>query len=668
MDNSVTAAYIGIKHIEMLKAADEIARNILWVVNNAERAAIKKVAKHEDIVASLSIVYNDIAALVSRKAQTKLKWYSDQICKIMADAIFNLDLEESSRQRLAKMNILGVSGADILRMIHTQNVSGRIAAQMAKARMTPERVAQDAIVRGEEAIRRSVVSQYFAKMRSIAYKIGRTSVSQMAGNVSKKVYESLPRSLVGFQVHGILDDKIRPAHRERNGTIYYKTPRYGNKGFDQMPNPPMEADGTHAWNCRCVTGKSRIHGYAKSISRCLYNGEFFKIRTAGGAEITVTANHPVATQRGLILANEVLESDYLITDSCGISDFSRNINNEIPTIEDVFKSLSEIGIVRLNSPSTLEFHGDGKSMNGKIDIIFADRMLMDDGDANLAQGCDYNRLVGSRPCHVGGPDLPSSLLFRHPAPLKGFRSTLASWLDTSVNKPFDKAEGRSSLGTAPVDSSTRNSVLLTEGVNGFTRLVSFDKIMGNFFSLGDPSRFRFSPELDPVAGHAPLNGLAFNSEFSSKLIKRHAGSVSFDKIAHINRFHDNAFVYSIDSYNGYYMGSDNNIAIAQGNCWLSPVIASSPDKFYDFKGRIIPNPRVFNEWFSNAPKSTQVLATGVKRYQEAEKRLKRGEKLAWWHLMDPSSGALLDPSELKAESAQSRSNRIKKAKNLIFKT
>ena len=353
MDNSVTAAYIGIKHIEMLKVADEIARNILWVVNNAERAAIKKVAKHEDIVASLSSVYNDIATLVSRKAQTKLKWYSDEICKIMADAIFNLDLEEASRQRLAKMNILGVSGADILRMIQTQNVSGRIASQMAKVRMTPERVAMDAIARGEEAIRRSVVSQYFAKMRSIAYKIGRTSVSQMAGNVSKKVYESLPRSLVGFQVHGILDDRIRPAHRERNGTIYYKTPRYGNKGFDQMPNPPMEADGSHAFGCRC---------------------------------------------------------------------------------------------------------------------------------------------------------------------------------------------------------------------------------------------------------------------------------------------------------------------------WLSPVIASSPEKFYDFKGRIIPNPRVFNEWFSNAPKSTQVLATGVKRYQEAEKRLKKGEKLAWWHLMDPSSGALLDPSELKSESNQSRSNRIKKAKNLIFKT
>lgn len=352
MDNSTVAAYIGIKHVEMLKAADDIARNILWVVNNAERLALKKVKSHEDIVAGLTVVFNDIATLVHRKAQVKLRWYSDQICKIMADAIFNLDIEES-RTRLARMNILGVSGADILRIIQAQGVSTRIANHMAKSGLTPQRVATDAIMRGEEAIRRSVVSQYFARMREVAYKIGRTSVSQMASNVSRRTYDSLPRSLVGFQIHGILDDRIRPAHRERNGTVYYKTPQYGNEGFGEMPNPPLEADGSVAWNCRC---------------------------------------------------------------------------------------------------------------------------------------------------------------------------------------------------------------------------------------------------------------------------------------------------------------------------WLSPIVASSPDKFFDFKGRIIPNPRVFNEWFSTSPKSLQVLATGVKRYQEAEKRLKKGEKLAWWHLMDPSSGALLDAAELRLETYQARTARIKKAKNLIFKT
>lgn len=667
MDNSVVAAYVGIKHIEMLRAADEIARNIVWIVNEAERSAVKKVNRYEDINLSLTAVYNNISTLVSRKAQVKLRWYSDQIRKIMADAIFNLDIEEG-RARLAKMNILGVSGADILRIIQTQNVSGRIAAQMAKAGMTPERVANDAVMRGTEAIRRSVVSQYFAKMRNIAYKIGRTSVSQMAGNVSKKIYESLPRQLVGFQVHGILDDRIRPAHRERNGTIYYKNPRYGNKGFDQMPNPPMEADGTHAWNCRCVTGKSRIHGYAKSISRCLYDGEFIKIRTCGGAEITVTANHPVATQRGLILANEVLESDYLITDSCGISDFPGNINDEVPTIEDVFKSLSKISLLTLNFPSPLEFHGDGKSMNGNIDIVFADSVLMNCRDSNLAKRGDYNGFIATGPSYMGGPNLSTPMVVGHSGPLNRFGDTLAPWGYSRINKPLEEAKGRSGLWTAPINSPTGDTVLLGKGVEGLASLVSFNEICGNFFSLGDPSRFRFSPKLDPVASHSPLNGLTFDSKLSAKLIKRYSGKISLDKVFHIDRFHDRSFVYSIDSHNGYYMGSDNNIAIAQGNCWLSPVIASSPDKYYDFKGRIIPNPRVFNEWFSSAPKSSQVLATGVKRYQEAEKRLKKGEKLAWWHLMDPSSGALLDPSEIKSESHQARTARIKKAKNLIFKT
>jgi len=51
----------------------------------------------------------------------------------------------------------------------------------------------------------------------------------------------------------------------------------------------------------------------------------------------------------------------------------------------------------------------------------------------------------------------------------------------------------------------------------------------------------------------------------------------------------------------------------------------------------------------------------------ASKRLRKGETLQWWHLLDPDSGMLLDLDEIKSESPQKRAGRIKKAKNIIFK-
>lgn len=58
--------------------------------------------------------------------------------------------------------------------------------------------------------------------------------------------------VVGFRVIGILDNRIRPAHRKRHGTAYYFDPRPGQFGIPQMPRPPYEADGTLAYNCRCI--------------------------------------------------------------------------------------------------------------------------------------------------------------------------------------------------------------------------------------------------------------------------------------------------------------------------------------------------------------------------------------------------------------------------------
>jgi hypothetical protein len=57
--------------------------------------------------------------------------------------------------------------------------------------------------------------------------------------------------VAGWQIHATLDERTRPEHAARNGTIYWIHPKAGQRGVDEMPHPPMEADGSTAWNCRC---------------------------------------------------------------------------------------------------------------------------------------------------------------------------------------------------------------------------------------------------------------------------------------------------------------------------------------------------------------------------------------------------------------------------------
>ena len=61
--------------------------------------------------------------------------------------------------------------------------------------------------------------------------------------------------IIGYQVHAVPRTKFsRPEHLERSGTIYYVRPKAGQKGLEEMPQPPYDRiDGRPVlmFNCRC---------------------------------------------------------------------------------------------------------------------------------------------------------------------------------------------------------------------------------------------------------------------------------------------------------------------------------------------------------------------------------------------------------------------------------
>ena len=84
-----------------------------------------------------------------------------------------------------------------------------------------------------------------------ARRTARTAGMYVAHEAELRTHEQLGDLVTAYQIHATLDSRTRPEHRRRDGTIYYRRPGAGQKGFNEMPRPPAEADGTLAFNCRC---------------------------------------------------------------------------------------------------------------------------------------------------------------------------------------------------------------------------------------------------------------------------------------------------------------------------------------------------------------------------------------------------------------------------------
>ncbi len=103
---------------------------------------------------------------------------------------------------------------------------------------------------------------YLDGSRVRARRAARTFGVHIAHVAQVDAWGELGDMVIGYQIHATANTcpPSRKWHQERSGTIYYRHPKRGQKGFDKMPRPPMEAPdirerpaGTPsiAWNCLC---------------------------------------------------------------------------------------------------------------------------------------------------------------------------------------------------------------------------------------------------------------------------------------------------------------------------------------------------------------------------------------------------------------------------------
>jgi hypothetical protein len=106
----------------------------------------------------------------------------------------------------------------------------------------------------------------------------------------------------------------------------------------------------------------------KRVYKSLYIGQIITIKTKSGYNFTCTPNHPILTTIGWVNAKDIDQTHNIIKSHFINSHFSDfNVNNKPATFEQIYNSLSKIGMIMRVSGIDVNFYGD--IPNGDVNII-----------------------------------------------------------------------------------------------------------------------------------------------------------------------------------------------------------------------------------------------------------------------------------------------------------
>lgn len=152
---------------------------------------------------------------------------------------------------------------------------------------------------------------------------------------------------------------------------------------------------------RCVIGDTPVSpGPMAAAFRAVYSGDVVTIGLGDGSRTTVTAEHPMLTRDGIKPAHAIRQGDHLVSyrfDAQAIGAASPDLHEMPATAEDVFAAFAKSGAVTTASvPATaLDLHGDGKLVEGNVDVVRADSLFEGYWDSpGLESGSAINGLLG----------------------------------------------------------------------------------------------------------------------------------------------------------------------------------------------------------------------------------------------------------------------------------
>jgi len=304
--------------------------------------------------------------------------------------------------------------------------------------------------------------------------IARTAVQDANRQVNEEVFRANEEQLSGLQWEWVaaLDSKTCPTCAPLDGQRWDKR--------SDAPEWPLHVN--------CVLGDTPIAaGGVIAATRAIYSGDVVTVRTESGRKFSVTAQHPVLTDRGWVRANELGNGLNLIThreripSSLDLPD----LDNGPSTAAQVFEAFcASPGVVADTVPATpVQFHGDGKAIKGDVEVVWSQRPLQLNPPSELLKRIPQFTSVGT----------DTKLLFE-----SGFGPTdlLFLWVNAATNGLVSLADECQAL--------LRGECSLSQA-HGFAARVR-----------SHPSLFEPVYDHSPAAAHALSDALDALSSFVSR--------------------------------------------------------------------------------------------------------------------------------------------------------
>ncbi len=394
--------------------------------------------------------------------------------------------------------------------------------------------------------------------RQSAELVGTTEVTRLFAEGSLAAWQDM-EGVARVEWATAEDELVCPICRALNGKRWPK----GNPGRVPPAHPRCLLPGN------LVVGLGRI----EAMTRARYDGPALEFATESGQKLSVTPNHLILTPRGFVAAETLQVGDDVVhcTDPERIAAAIDPDNEHRPAcVEEVWDAFAmQRQMLRRVVPSAAEqFHGDGRFMNGNVNIVAPDGLLLRDGNSafpeHIGQG-EFNRggaghlalppqrmagLFGfgydSPPAlGVSCLGLQVALLHSRALPLDGLSLGLSSRLDAVLQEPAPHARTRQPVGV-------REGVLALAGQVAAHQVRNIDSLAAG-------------PGLESVSTQNLEEGTHGEAEFIQELAKRFPGVIAPQKIIEIRHFHFAGHVYDLQTSVLSYIAS----GIVNHNCRCS---------------------------------------------------------------------------------------------------
>ena len=348
--------------------------------------------------------------------------------------------------------------------------------------------------------------------RNRAETVARTETHIAAGEARERTFRRVGAGFVRYVATA--DDRVCEFCAPRMGALYYA-------GSVKTPIHP---------NC-VLPGTEVLPGHLIAATRMVYRGDVVTIRTKAGRRLACTRHHLVATTRGWVAAHALNPGDQVLAQAPGVQPVMANpdLATAPALIEDLFQAaLAASKMPAVSVPvAPVHFHGDGAAGQGQVDVVWADRELM-------------NHLVASGQQQLG--DLPL--------------------VATDAQRPLK-------AGLSALDLALLTFHAALGGLMGRGDLRS--ALLGGHLHPSELVRLAGISWRDPRFDQPALNGSSGDVEMLRQLVGACPGLVTADEILDIKvdpAAHD-GFVYDLTTFSGMYVA--NGILTHNCRCALSPI-------------------------------------------------------------------------------------------------